>query len=287
MGRDKARPVERGSSPGPKGRLFLESRAGGSPSLESRAGLAPHPEPGLMAGGQDPKARAPTHLPTGSRDPKDSVAASGYVTTADLTLTPATVALSASQSPSLSLPSDQNPSSRPGLAGGPPISSAPLKLEVEGSVMFPPGLFPPSVSVALPAASIPILSPEDPQTVVSPASPCPMGLFIHLAAHRAPLHPLQLWSMLRASSGQTLHSQKCALGLLPWPRALANPSVMDTIHLRSSKGKATAGLAPLGCDNRPGEICPLPYLTWGSAPALLLFHPLASSPEFSMGQRHP
>lgn len=169
MGQDKARPVERGSSPGPEG----------SPSLESGA---PHPEPGLMAGGQDPKARAPTLLLTGSWDPKDSIAASGYVTTADLTLTPPTGAPSASQAPSLNLPSDQNPSPCPGLAGGPPGSSGPLKPEFEGYVALPPTTCPfpqpPLTSPATPAVSSPVPSPGPARTDVSPGSPPPEGLLI-------------------------------------------------------------------------------------------------------------
>ncbi|XP_016017274.2 cytokine receptor common subunit beta isoform X3 [Rousettus aegyptiacus] len=151
----------------------------GSPSLESGAGPAP-PAPGPM-GGQGPED-SPTAPSTASRGPEDSVMASGYVTTADLALTPPKGAPSASQFPLLGLPSDKNQSLSPALASGLPVAPGSLKPEYQGYVALPPsmGQSPksPLGSPAPPAASGPFLSPGEPQVEVTPVSPHPEGLLV-------------------------------------------------------------------------------------------------------------
>lgn len=151
----------------------------GSPSLESGAGPAP-PAPGPM-GSQGPED-SPTAPSTASRGPEDSVMASGYVTTADLALTPPKGAPSASQFPLLGLPSDKNQSLSPALASGLPVAPGSLKPEYQGYVALPPsmGQSPksPLGSPAPPAASGPFLSPGEPQVEVTPVSPHPEGLLV-------------------------------------------------------------------------------------------------------------
>ncbi|XP_062932179.1 cytokine receptor common subunit beta isoform X2 [Cynocephalus volans] len=180
MGHGQAKDVERRPSLG----------AQGSPFLESGGGPAP-PVPGPSVGGQGPKDN-PVALPTGSGDPADTVMASGYVTTADLVLTLPTGALSYCLSPPLSFPSDQNLNLCPGLAGGAPEDSGPMKPGFEGYVELPPatGQSPmsPLGSPAPPVASSPVLSPGEPQGNIlnpgepeadaAPASPCPEGLLV-------------------------------------------------------------------------------------------------------------
>ncbi|XP_014636140.1 PREDICTED: cytokine receptor common subunit beta-like [Ceratotherium simum simum] len=170
MAQGQARDLEKKPSPG----------AEESPSLETGEGPAP-PAPGLVVGAQDSKG-SPTALPAGSGGPEDSGVASGYVTTAELALVPPTGAASVSQAPPLVLPSDQDHSLCPGLAGGPPGAPAPMKLEFEGYVELPPttGHSPksPLVSPAPPAACSPILSPGEPRADAAPASPHPEGLLV-------------------------------------------------------------------------------------------------------------
>ncbi|XP_014636405.1 PREDICTED: cytokine receptor common subunit beta [Ceratotherium simum simum] len=170
MAQGQARDLEKKPSPG----------AEESPSLETGAGPAP-PAPGLVVGAQDSKG-SPTALPAGSGGPEDSGVASGYVTTAGLALVPPTGAPSVSQAPPLVLPSDQDHSLCPGLAGGPPGAPAPMKLEFEGNVELPPttgqSSKSPLVSPAPPAACSPILSPGEPRADAAPASPHPEGLLV-------------------------------------------------------------------------------------------------------------
>ncbi|XP_001916724.2 cytokine receptor common subunit beta isoform X1 [Equus caballus] len=170
MGQGRAQDLEKKPSPG----------AEGSPSLESGPDPVP-PAPGLMVDGQGPKD-SPAALPTASGGPADSGVASGYVTTADLTFTPPTGAPSVSQAPRLGLPSDQNDSVCPGLAGGPPGAPAPMKPEFEGYVELPPttGQTPksPLVSPAPPATSSPVLSLGEARADAAPASPHPEGLLV-------------------------------------------------------------------------------------------------------------
>ncbi|KAK2488792.1 hypothetical protein MC885_015115 [Smutsia gigantea] len=156
--------------------------AEGSPSLESGADPT-RPAPGLMVGGQGPKDRhspkgvAPPALPTGSGIPEDGIVASGYVTTADLALTP-----SISQDPPLVLSLDENHSLSPGQAGGPGGAPSPMKPEFEGYVKLPPttgqSLKSPPGSPAPPAASSPISSPGEPRADAAPACPSPEGLLV-------------------------------------------------------------------------------------------------------------
>ncbi|KAM9674090.1 LOW QUALITY PROTEIN: cytokine receptor common subunit beta-like [Trichechus inunguis] len=115
MGQNQAMDVDGVPSPG----------AEGSFSLGSGEGPAP-PPPGPIVGAWDLKD-SPSALPTGAGSPKDSVMASGYVTTADLALTPSTRAPSVSLAPPLGLPFHQSPSLCPGLASISPGTPAPLQ----------------------------------------------------------------------------------------------------------------------------------------------------------------
>lgn len=152
----------------------------GSPSLES--GPAPaSPAPGPM-GGQGPED-SPSAPSTASRGLEDSVMASGYVTTADLALTPPKgVPPSASQAPPLGLPSDQNQSLSPTLASGLPVAPGSLKPEYQGYVELPPTMGqPPKSPLGSPApltASGPVLSSREPQIEVAPVSPHSEGLLV-------------------------------------------------------------------------------------------------------------
>lgn len=177
IGQGWARDVERRPSLG----------AEGSPSLESGADPTP-PAPGLMVGGQGPKDRhspkdvVPPALPTGSGVPEDGIVASGYVTTADLALTPPTGSPPISQDPPLVLSFDENHSLSPGRAGGPTGALAAMRSEFEGYVELPPttgqSLKSPLGSPAPPAASSPISSPGEPRADAAPASPNPEGLLV-------------------------------------------------------------------------------------------------------------
>ncbi|XP_070456724.1 cytokine receptor common subunit beta-like isoform X1 [Equus przewalskii] len=231
MGQGRAQDLEKKPSP----------RAEGSPSLESRADPVP-PAPGLMVGGQGPKD-SPAALPTASGGPADSSVAFGYVTTANLTFTPPARAPSVSQAPRLGLPSDQNHSVCPGLAGGPPGAPAPMKPEFEGYVELPPtiGQIPksPLFSPAPPATSSPVLSLGEPRADAAPVSPHPKGLLVlqqvgdyclPFSFGACPL-PLQASPPLVEEGPPTK---------IPWPNALARPSVKDPVSLLE-RHQATAG----------------------------------------------
>ncbi|XP_070363033.1 cytokine receptor common subunit beta-like isoform X1 [Equus asinus] len=231
MGQGRAQDLEKKPSPG----------AEGSPSLESGADPVP-PAPGLMVGGQGPKD-SPAALPTASGGPADSSMAFRYVTTADLTFTPPTRAPSVSQAPRLGLPSDQNHSVCPGLAGGPPGAPAPVKPEFEGYVELPPtiGQIPksPLVSPTPPATSSPVLSLGDRRADAAPVSPHPKGLLVlqQVGDYCLPFSfgarplPLQASPPLVEEGPPTK---------IPWPNALALPSVKDPVSLLE-RHQATAG----------------------------------------------
>uniref|UniRef100_A0A250YLQ2 Cytokine receptor common subunit beta n=1 Tax=Castor canadensis TaxID=51338 RepID=A0A250YLQ2_CASCN len=168
QGQDKDRECQ--PSPVAEGNPSLE--AGGSP-----ASLAP----GLSVSGQDPKESL-VALPMSSGAPKESMMASDYVTTADMSLTLPTGSPSVSLTSPLDLPLDQNPSLCPRLLSEPPGTPALGKPEFEGYVDLPPtmGQSPksPVGSPAPPAPISPGLSPGEPREDVTPVSPHPEGLLV-------------------------------------------------------------------------------------------------------------
>lgn len=170
MGQGQPRGVERRPCGG----------AEGSPSMETGTGPVP-PAPGLLVGGQGLKD-SPTAVSPVSGGPADSIAASGYVTTADLALALPTEAPSASRVPPPGLPSEQNHSLSPKLARGPLEGPAPVKPVIDGYVELPStmGQSPksPLGSPAPPAASGHVLSPREPRVDVAPVSPHPEGLLV-------------------------------------------------------------------------------------------------------------
>ncbi|XP_037702438.1 cytokine receptor common subunit beta isoform X2 [Choloepus didactylus] len=162
------------------GRWSPHPEAEGSSHLEAGEGLAP-PCSGPMVGAQGQQDR-PAALPTGMGAPEDSVLASGYVTTADLALTPPTGAPSVSLAPPLGLSPDQNHSLSPGLASGPPRASVPLQPGFEDYVGLPAAMSQapkPSLGGPLPpAASSPGLSPGGPRAPEALLSPQSEGLLV-------------------------------------------------------------------------------------------------------------
>ncbi|KAG8511130.1 Cytokine receptor common subunit beta [Galemys pyrenaicus] len=150
----------------------------GSPVLPSGKDTPPA-APGSRTGAEGPKDSPPA-VSTAPGRPEDSVRASGYVTAADLTLSPPVGPWSTSQSPPLDLPSELHPGPCSGLASAPTGGPAPLKPELEGYVELPlaSGQLPtsPRVGVTPPAASSPVLSPGHPPADVTPTSPHPEGL---------------------------------------------------------------------------------------------------------------
>ncbi|XP_058164741.1 cytokine receptor common subunit beta isoform X1 [Dasypus novemcinctus] len=152
--------------------------AEGSPSL--RAGDGPSPLPsGPMAGAQGPQD-SPAALPTGG--PEDGALASGYVTSADLALSPSPAAPCVSLTSPLDLPSDQNPSLSPGLAAGAPRAPAPLQPGFEDYVGLPATMGQPPKptpgSPKPPAAGSSAPSPGQPRAPEAPVSPHPEGLLV-------------------------------------------------------------------------------------------------------------
>ncbi|KAG8511123.1 Cytokine receptor common subunit beta [Galemys pyrenaicus] len=152
----------------------------GSPVLPSGKDTPPA-APGSRTGAEGPKDSPPA-VSTAPGRPEDSVRASGYVTAADLTLSPPVGPWSTSQSPPLDLPSELHPGPCSGLASAPPGGQAPLKPELEGYVELPlaSGQLPtsPRVGVTPPAASSPVLSPGHPPADVTPMSPHSEGLLV-------------------------------------------------------------------------------------------------------------
>ncbi|XP_036155829.1 cytokine receptor common subunit beta [Myotis myotis] len=170
MGQGQARGVERRPCGG----------AEGSPSVETGAGPVPHTS-GLLVGGQGLKD-SPTAVSPVSGSPADSIAASGYVTTADLALALPTEAPSASRVPPPGLPSEQNHSLSPRLARGPLEGPTPMKPVIDSYVELPStmGQSPksPLGSPAPPSDSGHVLSPREPRVDVAPVSPHPEGLLV-------------------------------------------------------------------------------------------------------------
>ncbi|XP_037371063.2 cytokine receptor common subunit beta-like, partial [Talpa occidentalis] len=131
----------------------------GSPSLQSGTD-PPHSAPGFTTGAVGPKDSPPA-VSTTSGHPEDSIRASGYVTPADLALSPPMGTWSTSQSPPLGLPSSElHPSLCPGLASAPPGGPAPVKPELEGYVELPAttGQLPTSLGSVPPLLSPVVLS---------------------------------------------------------------------------------------------------------------------------------
>ncbi|XP_052603431.1 cytokine receptor common subunit beta [Peromyscus californicus insignis] len=124
----------------------------------------------------------PVTLPISSGGPADPVAASGYVSPADLVLTLPTGPLSTSLIPSLGSPSAQGPSLCLRLPGVPPRSPALPPPEFDDYVELPPSMSQPPQcplgSSVPPVPSIPAASPAEPREEVAPASPHPEGLLV-------------------------------------------------------------------------------------------------------------
>ncbi|KAM9230210.1 LOW QUALITY PROTEIN: cytokine receptor common subunit beta-like [Dugong dugon] len=150
-GQSQAMDVDGVPSPGAEGSFSLGSGEGPAPPL-----------PGAIVGA----------LPTGAGSPKDSVMASGYVTTADLALTPPTRAPSVSLLPPVGLPFHQSPSLCPGLASISPGTPAPLQTTpgFDSYVGLPVTMCQSPKSLSPPVAASPVLSPGDPQAHEAPES---------------------------------------------------------------------------------------------------------------------
>uniref|UniRef100_A0A8C5KPQ4 Fibronectin type-III domain-containing protein n=1 Tax=Jaculus jaculus TaxID=51337 RepID=A0A8C5KPQ4_JACJA len=129
------------------------------PSLEAEG------SPGSKSGEDSPVA-----LPIGAEDP---MVTSGYVSPADLVLTPPTGALSVALEP----PSDKSPSLCPRLADGSPGTPVSGLSKFEGYVELPATMGQ-APQCSPPSPSSPVVRPGEPREEVVPASPQPEGLLV-------------------------------------------------------------------------------------------------------------
>nr|XP_045007745.1 cytokine receptor common subunit beta [Jaculus jaculus] len=159
MGQDQSVHMENGPS--------LEAE--GSPGSQSGGGPA-DPAPGPNVKKQDPGEDSPVALPIGAEDP---MVTSGYVSPADLVLTPPTGALSIALDP----PSDKSPSLCPRLADGSPGTPVSGLSKFEGYVELPATMGQ-APQCSPPSPSSPVVRPGEPREEVVPASPQPEGLLV-------------------------------------------------------------------------------------------------------------